>query len=350
MRILFATGQGGGHFGPLVPFARAYERAGHEVMVAAPHSAAAMVERAGFAFRGVGEPHGRSAAWAPVFSGDGPGAPFVVRELFVGLDARAALPGMVAAVEDWRPDLIVRETCEFASCVAAEQFDLPVIDVGPHLNASIDASGLLAALAAEALDEFGPHALRRPRPLLTCSPRSLDDGDSDVQRFRIPGAGERIDTSLVYVSFGSEIRSAALFRETAEALAEVPKRVLMTLGYHVDPSQLGALPPNVHVERWVNQAEVMPHAAAMVGHGGSGGTLNALAAGVPIAFLPLFVDGPSNASRVAELGAGIVASSASQVAELLADPTYREAAERVADEIRGLPPVEHAVDVLSRSC
>ena len=56
-----------------------------------------MIERAGFAFHGVGEPHGRSAAWAPVFSGDGPGAPFVIRELFVGLDARAALPGMVAA-------------------------------------------------------------------------------------------------------------------------------------------------------------------------------------------------------------------------------------------------------------
>ena len=58
----------------------------------------AMVERAGFAFSGVGEPHGRSAAWAPVFSGDGPGAPFVIAELFVGLDARAALPRHARAV------------------------------------------------------------------------------------------------------------------------------------------------------------------------------------------------------------------------------------------------------------
>lgn len=50
----------------------------------------------------------------------------------------------------------------------------------------------------------------------------------------------------------------------------------------------------------------MPRAAAMVGHGGSGGTLSALAAGVPLALLPQFVDGPANAIRVAELGAGIV--------------------------------------------
>ena len=142
MRILFATGQGGGHFGPLIPFARAYQRAGHDVLVAGPHSAAGMVERAGFAFSGVGEPHGRSAAWAPVFSGDGPGAPFVIAELFVGLDARAALPGMLALTDDWRPDLIVRETCEFASAVAAEQFDVPLVDIGIHLDAGTDAGPL----------------------------------------------------------------------------------------------------------------------------------------------------------------------------------------------------------------
>jgi UDP:flavonoid glycosyltransferase YjiC (YdhE family) len=94
----------------------------------------------------------------------------------------------------------------------------------------------------------------------------------------------------------------------------------------------------------------MPHTAAMVGHGGSGGTLQALAAGVPIAFLPLFVDGPANAERVATLGAGIVATHAAQVVEVLDDPTYGAAARRVAEEIRALPPIEHAVDVLSRSC
>jgi UDP:flavonoid glycosyltransferase YjiC (YdhE family) len=56
MRIIFATGQGGGHFQPLVPFARAAARAGHEVVVAAPGSARGMVERAGFAFHALGEP------------------------------------------------------------------------------------------------------------------------------------------------------------------------------------------------------------------------------------------------------------------------------------------------------
>ena len=68
MRILFATGQGGGHFGPLVPFARECAGAGHDVLVAAPASARTLVERAGFAFAPLGEPEARDAAWAPVFA------------------------------------------------------------------------------------------------------------------------------------------------------------------------------------------------------------------------------------------------------------------------------------------
>ena len=95
----------------------------------------------------------------------------------------------------------------------------------------------------------------------------------------------------------------------------------------------------------------MPHASAVVAHGGSGSTLTALAAGVPLALVPLFVDGPTNARRVAELGAGIALEDGPDelgraVAELLSDAGYRAAARAVADEIRALPPVERAVAVL----
>jgi UDP:flavonoid glycosyltransferase YjiC (YdhE family) len=94
----------------------------------------------------------------------------------------------------------------------------------------------------------------------------------------------------------------------------------------------------------------MPRAAAMVSHGGSGSTLTALAAGVPQAFVPLFVDGPANAQRVADLGAGIVAGDLrSAVEALLHDPSYATAARRVADEIAALPPIDEAVELIQRS-
>ena len=127
--------------------------------------------------------------------------------------------------------------------------------------------------------------------------------------------------------------------------------MLLTIGDRRDPAELGTLPRSVRVERWMPQAGVMAHASAMVGHGGSGSTLMALAAGVPLALVPLFVDGPTNARRVAGLGAGIALERgpdelAGAVAKLLMDPGHRVAASAVAAEIRALPPVEDAVAAL----
>ena len=85
----------------------------------------------------------------------------------------------------------------------------------------------------------------------------------------------------------------------------LPLRLLVTVGRDRDPAELGPLPANVRVERWVPQADLMPHVAAMVCHGGSGTVTMGLAGGVPMAVVPLFADQPWNAERVDALGAGI---------------------------------------------
>ena len=276
-------------------------RAGHDVLVAAPGSARGMVERAGFAFYGLGEPWDRAERWAPVFGprrpgrrARDPGAVHRPRRL-----RRAA--GHARARRDWRPDLIVRETSEFASAIAAEQFKVPVVARRHPPRRGDRRRRRLRAIAAAALaSRAAPDRLERP-----CSrSRRARLGDRPASTASAPGGrgAHRRLAGLRLVRLGD--RSPELFRETADALADVPKRVLMTIGHHVEPAELGPLPANVHVERWVTQADVMPHAAAMVGHGGSGGTLQALAAGVPVAFMPLFVDGPANAARVARAGAG----------------------------------------------
>jgi MGT family glycosyltransferase len=160
----------------------------------------------------------------------------------------------------------------------------------------------------------------------------------------------------VYVSFGSEAPRAHwfpdLYRSAIDALAALPVRVLVTIGDGREPAEVGPVPASVRVEPWVAQAAVMAEAAAMVGHGGSGSTLGALAAGVPLALVPLFVDGPANARRVAEVGAGLALESghagtlglAAAVEALLGDGRYRSAAGRVAAEMRALPPIEQAVE------
>ena len=95
----------------------------------------------------------------------------------------------------------------------------------------------------------------------------------------------------------------------------------------------------------------MPHASALVAHGGAGTTLAALAAGVPMALLPLSADQPLNARRMVELGAGLALEGGvadagrlgALVAALLEDDGYRAAARGVAEEIAALAPVSDAV-------
>jgi UDP:flavonoid glycosyltransferase YjiC (YdhE family) len=347
VRVLFAATRGAGHVGPLVPFAHACLRAGHEVLVAAPASAAKLAARAGLPHRAVGEaPHEvvEDLLWARSKSPED-----VIRDVFVGLHARTALPGMIEAVAEWRPHVIVRESMELASVLAADRHEVPVVRVGIHLDSATDSTGWLEDVAAAALDVDAERL--REGPLLTRSPGDTEDG---VHRFRTEMPRRR-SSELVYVTFGSEAPGSphfpAVYRHAADALAALDIPVLMTIGDRREPAELGPLPPNVRVERWVAQADVMPRAAAIVSHGGSGSTLTALAAGVPQAFVPLFVDGPANARRVAELGAGILAGDdlAADVRVLIDDPRYALRAAAAAAEIAVLPPVDDAVALIQRS-
>ena len=160
------------------------------------------------------------------------------------------------------------------------------------------------------------------------------------------------DWPLVYLTLGSVVPIPGLHRAAIDALSALPVRVLMTLGQDRDPAELGLVGANVHVARWVPQAHVMPHAAAIVCHGGSGTVTAAMAGGVPAVVVPMIADQHENARRVSELGAGLrldvddIVRLPDAVRALLADPSYREAAGRIAEETAKLPPVETATAIL----
>src|SRR3954464_3206456 len=96
----------------------------------------------------------------------------MVAELFARIATTAALPPTRAVVESWRPDVIVRETWEYASTLVADLYDVPVVRVALGL-AALDAwSNDLAAPALDVLrDAVGLPAAARARPAAPPPPR-----------------------------------------------------------------------------------------------------------------------------------------------------------------------------------
>src|SRR4051812_26202899 len=119
MRFLFASTRGAAHIAPLVPFALACKRAGHDVLLAAPHSAWEHVARAGLPFAGFDMPPAKviGPVWARVkASTDRDEQERIVRgEIFGGLYADHAFPGLLALARRMRPDVLLHETEEQAT-------------------------------------------------------------------------------------------------------------------------------------------------------------------------------------------------------------------------------------------
>ena len=58
--------------------------------------------------------------------------------LFIGAAARRMLPDLIGVARQWRADLIVRESLEFAGCVAAEALGLPHASVAAAADSALD--------------------------------------------------------------------------------------------------------------------------------------------------------------------------------------------------------------------
>ncbi len=386
MRVLFSTTAGAGHFGPMIPVAYACRAAGHEVGVAAPAGFADQVDKAGLPH--LPFPDVPAAQMGAVF-GRLPSLPreeanrIVVAEVFGRLDAQAALPTLTDITRDWRPDVVVRDPCEFGSLVAAVGSGIPQVQVAIGL-------GQFLISVADALDEplreleqlAGLDDLRGAdrvlaTPTFTSVPAELDDlpqaeggpaDGSQVRRFRtdtsasgppLPAEWGEPTAPLVYVSFGSVTGSVghfdAVYPAVVEALADLPVRVLLTTGSGYDPARLGPLPANTWATRWWPQAAAMPEAAVVVGHGGFGTTMTAVAAGVPHLILPLFAsDQFLNAERIQAAGLGFqllggpdaMPEVPGLVQQLLDEPRYADAARRIAADMAALPDVSTTVAAL----
>ena len=147
-----------------------------------------------------------------------------------------------------------------------------------------------------------------------------------------------------------------LLRTAVEGLARQPVEVIVTTGEHRDPATLGldAPPPNVHVARWLNHAELLPRCSAVVTVGGKATILASIEAGVPLVLVPTTWDKPDNARRVTETGAGVRLAPRrctpenlrAAVRQVLDEPRYRAAARDLAARLAAAPGPAGAAQLL----
>ena len=374
-RILIAATGGSGRINPLLPFADAYADQGHDVLLIGPSS---LREATSAHPVRVGTPPPQRELDAitqrlPHVS-HAEASALVDREIFGRLTTAAMLPTMLETCREWQPDLVLREPCEYASAVVAEEAGIP------HAQVAIS----LAALETGVLDLVAPVLPTgtteriRAAPYLTRFPESLDPSPFPAtHRFheRPRPTGELPDwwpndtRPLVYLTLGTVAGGypvgAAAYRVALTALADLPVRVLLTVGRSFDAASLDPVPANAYVTDWVPQADVLAHAALVICHGGSGTTFGALAAGVPVVVLPMFADQSANGRLVAASGVGRVVEPLggteaamgrfgpddvpavrAAIEQTLSQDACREAAQRVADELSRMPDVAELASLM----
>ena len=386
MRVLFTLLPATGSLHPLVPVAEALARAGHEVAFCSSRSFRPEAEATGFACYEAGldwlvsdpgyiQTLCRAAGVEfPALTGKARFA-WVTDHLFVGAASRRMLPDVVAVARRWAPDLIVRESLEFSGCAAAERLGLPHASVAAAADSALDLRAQLAEplgrlRAAVDLPEdpevqmpyrylhlcFTPPRWDGPEARFPATAHFLRHTNPSRPGEALPAwVGRLPDRPTVLVSLGTVFhRTPGLYEAIVEGLRAEPINLLVAVGRDQDPSRLGHQPPNVRIERYLPQTQLLPRSDLFVTHGGFNSVKEALSFGVPMVVVPIAGDQPYSAERCAALGVARVippdARTPDRVREaaraVLGAPGYRARAEEMRRDMAALPGMDRAIALI----
>jgi UDP:flavonoid glycosyltransferase YjiC (YdhE family) len=375
MRLLFTFAGGNGHFEPLIPIAQAAAAAGHTVAFAGQPVMTPAIQAAGFtAFATAGATLSSTPARLPLLKLDLEREDHDLREGFVRRLARQRAHALLDLCAAWQPDLIVCDEIDFGAMIAAERLGLP------YATMLVIAAGSFVrkAVVGEALNELRAEHGLPPDPELTMLSRFLVLSPFPPRyrdpAFPLPATARSIqpltlgatpshlpppwlkfpnDAPILYFTLGTvfNVESGDLFERVLAGLRTLPINVIATVGREIDPAEFGPQPANIQIAQYIPQAAILPQVAATVSHGGSGSVIGALAHGLPMVLIPIGADQPHNAARCAALGVARVLDAVEATPErvraavttVLTEPSYRQNAQRLQEEIAALPAAAQAL-------
>ncbi len=331
MRVLCSTTPMDGVFGPFIGLGRALVRAGHEVVVASGANLRGRVDENGLEFVDAGLPamDGMIAAMADAEVKAAPPADRITfpAAMFGAVHPAAKLPALRELAASRPFDLVVHPPVDLCGPLLGAELDLPSVcyGFGQPLDASVVAAmGGRARSLWEAVDlEPDPYGGIYRGPYLDPRPPRLR-GESTVPtdqthpiRPEIPGdpaatlppwADLLGGRPVVYVSLGTAplFNRPEKFAPLLAGLAGEDLDVVVTVSELNDPATFGNLPASVHMERWLPLTALLPRCDAVLCHAGSGTTLAALAAALPLVLVPQGADQFDNANACERAGAAKV--------------------------------------------
>jgi MGT family glycosyltransferase len=161
------------------------------------------------------------------------------------------------------------------------------------------------------------------------------------------------DNPVLLVSLGTMnyVGQLAFLQTCVSAFSGLDWHVVISTGQQLDPADLGPLPPNVEAHQRVPQLAILKKAKLFVSHGGMGGTMEALSAGVPILAFPQLPEHTIGADRIAELGLGRrgtpdmdAGELRAAVLEVAADASVARAVAEMGEHIKKAGGVPRAAD------
>ncbi|MFD5127753.1 macrolide-inactivating glycosyltransferase [Streptomyces olindensis] len=270
-------------------------------------------------------------------------------------DAIQALPQLIEAYQGDEPDLVLHDIASYPGRVLAHRWGVPAISLSPAMVAwegyeeevaeplweeprKTERGRAYYARFHAWLEENGitlhPDAFGgRPDRSIVLIPRALqpnaDRVDESVYSFvgtcqgdraaegdwRRPAGAEKV----ALVSLGSAFtKQPGFYRECVRAFGDLPGwHLVLSVGKHVDPAELGDVPAHVDVRSWVPQQAVLKQADLFVTHAGAGGSQEGLATATPMIAVPQAADQFGNADMLQGLGVARVLSTREATAEAL---------------------------------
>jgi UDP:flavonoid glycosyltransferase YjiC (YdhE family) len=368
MRALVVTWAPGGNLPPMLAAASVLARRGHEVSFLASGPTRAPTERLGFATAGFlrsPDPDTRVA-----FEAQADRVMAMTAGVDMALDARDLL-------EDMRPDLAIVDCMLPAAIAAARATRTPAASLAHFLYGfarkrmlesgggwTTDLDSLAATRRALGLAPVrdGVAAWETPELVLVTAPPWLDvdaGAPAKVVHAGPLGVARALDgrdasRPRVLLTFSTTVMEGqpALIERACAAVAELGVDAVLTLGPAVQAGALRVI-DGVEVLAFADHDRLLPCCAAVVGHGGLGTVLRALAYGVPQVLLPLGRDQAFNASRVEALGAAIALPGdapperiRAALGAVLKDRRFALATARLAERIAAEEPDRRAAEAL----